>query len=438
MQLKKFLYLAGLSLISLPYYSNAQSGPNPARHNKKTPSELATGGNFKGAAIAIDKLGAGRAEKDKEVLYNYARTYAQAGEKTKALKLLNQAIDRGFLAINRVKEDDALKTALGSSGMEQVLSRMRQLSAPYISGKAVLSKAEKEEIFKLALAGLDKFYFDPKVGKEMTDDLNRMFYKEGHFDQIDTLSKFTGELVKYFRKKTNDKHFYIGVDRGQVSERVPNLSVTTPEERNFGFREVAVRNGNIGYIRWDECIAGPEAYKTAESALNLMRNTRAVVIDISRNGGGNGEISTFLYHYLFKPEDKRFETLLIKKCKGEDEWRRSEPPVAPLSASPNLGDKPIYVVISGNTFSAAEYFAFMMKELDRATIIGKNTGGGGNPVNMIRNGRYMMYVPTCQITTNEGKSLEGKGVAPDIEFKTEDWSKELMEVVNDDLKKQGK
>ncbi|HKG08373.1 MAG TPA: S41 family peptidase, partial [Pedobacter sp.] len=214
----------------------------------------------------------------------------------------------------------------------------------------------------------------------------------------------------------------------------PNLNLTTPEERNFGFAEVALREGNIGYLRWNECIAGPEAYKSAQSALMLLRNTRAIIIDISENGGGNGEISTFLYHYLFKPDDKRFETMLIKKCKGEPDWHRSEPPVESLPGGPDLGDKPIYILTSEHTFSAAEYFAFMMKELKRATIIGKNTGGGGNPVNLTGDGRYIMYVPVCQITTKEGKSLEGKGVAPDIEFVTEDWQKEMMKIVNPDLK----
>jgi hypothetical protein len=398
---------------------------------------MAQDGKFKEAALAIDKVASGGAALNPEVRFQYAHIYAEAGEKAKSAKMLNQAIDEGFWSINRVKEDQALKTLLGSTGMDKVLTRMRELAAPYTSGKAILTKEEKRSVINLAQSGLDAFYFDTKLAKEMSAELDRMF-KDGYFDKTDSVSTFTNEIVKYFRKKTNDKHFYIGVDRGELSERVPNLNLTTAEERNFGFREVAIRNGNIGYIRWDECIAGSEAYKTAQSVLTLMRNTRAIVIDISANGGGNGEISTFLYHYLFKPDDKRFETLLIKKCKGEPDWHRSEPPVAPLAGGPDLGDKPVYIVTSGNTFSAAEYFAFMMKELKRATIIGKNTGGGGNPINILGNGKFIMYVPTCQITTNQGKSLEGKGVAPDIEFTSKDWTKEIMDVVNADLKKTGK
>lgn len=435
--MKKLTCIAVVALSLTAQLSYAQSRKRGAGNNITEAEILARDGKYKEASVSIDKVIKSGAIMPPPMLYSYARTYALAGDKSKSVQMLDKAIDKGFWNINRIKEDEALRKTLGDGEVNKAVTKIRTLAAPYLSGKAVLTREEKKSIIELAQSGLKAYYFDTAKGNEMSADIKRMF-DGGYFDRIDTLSAFSRELTNYFRNKTNDKHFYIGLNRNAVSERVPNLSVTTPEERNFGFRDVAVRQGNIGYIRWDECIAGPEAYKTALSALNLLRNTRAVIIDISGNGGGNGEISTFLYHYLFKPEDKRFETLLIKKCKGEPEWHRSEPPVAPLEGGPDLGDKPIYVLTSGNTFSAAEYFAFMMKELHRATIIGKNTGGGGNPVNMLSNDRYIMYVPTCQITTTEGKSLEGKGVAPDIEFTTQDWAKEQMEVVNADLKAKGK
>lgn len=403
----------------------------------KIADQMAKDGKYKQAAAALDEVTKTGITLPPEMLYEYARTYAKAGDRTKSVSILDQAITRGFWAINTIKDDGELKNALGSTKVDSILTRIRSITAPYLSGKAVLTREEKKSLIDLAERGLQTHYFNTTLAHEMSAELRRMF-NNGSFDHIDTLTAFSDTLTSYLRKKTSDKHFYIGLDYGAIAERVPNLNLTTPEERNFGFREVAVREGNIGYIRWDECIAGPEAYKTAQSALTLLRNTRAIIIDISGNGGGNGEISTFLYHYLFKPEDKRFETLLIKKCKGETEWHRSEPPVEPLPGGPDLGDKPVYVVTSGDTFSAAEYFAFMMKELKRATIIGKNTGGGGNPVSLAGDGKFMMYVPTCQITTNEGKSLEGKGVAPDIEFHTENWEKEQMDVVNADLKKKEK
>lgn len=437
MSLKKFRYLIVFTAYIFSCYSCTRSPQKNRLDDKQIVEDMFYQGNFKEAAFAIDRVISSDTLIPPETLYQYARIYAEAGNKAKSVKLLNKAIDKGFWSINQLKEDKELDTALGHTVVEQALKKMRAIVAPYTNGTAILSGKEKQAVIKLAQQGLKTFYFDVKSANEMSDELPRM-YNEGFFNGKDSLSVFTAELLKYFRKKTNDKHFYIGVDQNELTERIPNLNLTNPEERNFGFREVAVREGNIGYIRWDECIAGHEAYKTAQNALNLVRHTRAIIIDISANGGGNGEISTFLYHYLFKSADKRFETLLIKKCKGEVSWHRSEPPLEPLSDGPDLGDIPLYIVTSVNTFSAAEYFAFMLKELKRATIIGKNTGGGGNPINLIGDRRFIMHVPSCQITTTTGKSLEGKGVSPDIEFVTQDWSKELMEVVNRDLKMKGK
>lgn len=394
-------------------------------------------GKYKEAAAAADQLRKQHGEASAKETYTFSRAYAQAGEKDKALACLNEAIDKGFWRVNNIKEDAVLRKALDGPALDGALERARAKAQPYLKGIAPITQADKEKIVAMVRKGLKNTYFDTAVAREMSYELKRML-DGGFFNAIDTSAVFLREITNYLRAKTNDKHFYVGIDRNALAERVPNESVTTPAERNYGFREVTVKAGNIGYIRWEECIAGPEAYKTAQSALNFLRNTRAIVIDISRNGGGSGNISTFLYHYLFAQDDKRFETLLIKKCRGEAEWHRSEPTVAPLPGGPSLGDKPVYVVTSGRTFSAAEYFAFIMKELGRATIIGENTGGGGNPVSLMTEDNYVFYIPVCQIKTTENKSLEGKGVAPDIILTTNDWQQEMLEKVTADLKSKGK
>ncbi len=43
-------------------------------------------------------------------------------------------------------------------------------------------------------------------------------------------------------------------------------------------------------------------------------------------------------------------------------------------------DKPVYVLTSGRTFSAAEEFTFDLRNHERATVVGDTTGGGGHTV----------------------------------------------------------
>ena len=58
---------------------------------------------------------------------------------------------------------------------------------------------------------------------------------------------------------------------------------------------------------------------------------------------------------------------------------RPDSPVPARTASPisgnKLADKPVYVLTSSRTQSAAEYFVYNLKMLKRATIVGETTAG---------------------------------------------------------------
>jgi hypothetical protein len=84
------------------------------------------------------------------------------------------------------------------------------------------------------------------------------------------------------------------------------------------------------------------------------------------------------------------------------------------------GDRlPLYVVVDGNTWSAAEYFAALLQDNQAATIIGQLTGGagcgytnGGIPVELI-NSKAAVRMPDCVRLRVDG-SNEVNGVTPDI------------------------
>ncbi len=124
---------------------------------------------------------------------------------------------------------------------------------------------------------------------------------------------------------------------------------------------------------------------------------------------------------------------MIKRCAHEENWYRSEVAYN-YEGGTNLFDMPLYVIIDSRTFSAAEYFAFITKEMKRGTILGEKTPGGGHPISstIIRN-KFQVYVPICEIRTKDGKDLEGQGVSPDVELTSEDWIKEAAEYVNKNL-----
>src|SRR5690606_34087222 len=79
-------------------------------------------------------------------------------------------------------------------------------------------------------------------------------------------------------------------------------------------------------------------------------------------------------------------------------------------------DKPLYILTSRRTFSGAEEFAYDLKNLKRATIVGDTTGGGANPggTRMVAP-RFEMFIPVGRVTSPvTGTNWEGVGVIPDL------------------------
>ncbi len=77
----------------------------------------------------------------------------------------------------------------------------------------------------------------------------------------------------------------------------------------------------------------------------------------------------------------------------------------------------VYVLVSGNTASAADNFTAVVSELDRVTVIGTNTGGeklGGQLMDCLPNSRLVyMFTPSLQFNS-DGTDNSLYGTAPDI------------------------
>ena len=88
----------------------------------------------------------------------------------------------------------------------------------------------------------------------------------------------------------------------------------------------------------------------------------------------------------------------------------------PYTPGRHFGEKPVYVLTSKNTFSAAEEFAYNLKTRQRATIIGETTGGGAHPGNVYRlHPHFDAVIPTGRaINPITGTNWEGRGVIPDV------------------------
>ncbi len=89
-----------------------------------------------------------------------------------------------------------------------------------------------------------------------------------------------------------------------------------------------------------------------------------------------------------------------------------------LAAVPGqrLADIPVVVLTGSTSFSAAEWMAFSLQRLGRATVIGEQTAGGAHPVTRVPiDDRFMLQVPFGEIRDPvKGEDFEGVGVTPDL------------------------
>lgn len=274
---------------------------------------------------------------------------------------------------------------------------------------------------------LAKQYFDRTMADHLTKELVKM---EGEKLFEGVSAEVAAQMITdMLRRETHDKHFNViaynvnPVNKQTALQKIPFTG---------GITSVKILKNNIGYIKWDACIAGQEALKKIRNALDSVAACKKLIIDITDNPGGDGTPSAFINQFLYKSKD--YQTLLIKKCTGETNWHQSEV-IFNYNDGPTFFNIPLFIIVSDRTFSAAEYFCFTAKEMKRAIILGKTTGGGGNPGNAMSfslsksETAFWMFIPNCQITTRAGHSIEGVGVKPDVELKTADWVNETVEYI---------
>ena len=288
---------------------------------------------------------------------------------------------------------------------------------------------EKDISFLIAVLPiqLKQQYFDKSKADILSNKLAEMERKK-LFEGV-TAEVAAQIVTDMLRKETNDKHFNV------VAYSVnPNPQQVQAQAKPFtaGISSVKILKDDIGYLKWDACIAGDEAFKKIRSALDSLAGCKQIIIDISENPGGDGSSSAFINQFFYK--SKAYQTLLIKKCTKDTDWHQSEV-IFNYSEGPSFFDIPLYIILSDKTASAAEYFAFTAKEMKRATILGKTSAGAGNPgIGMgtsLGNSKtaFWMFIPNCQIKTREGHSIEGIGVEPDKKLVTNDWVKETVDYI---------
>jgi C-terminal processing protease CtpA/Prc len=239
---------------------------------------------------------------------------------------------------------------------------------------------------------------------------------------------FAARLNDELRELSRDKHmgFHYSarpfmprpVNAPAPRDPVPGaISRDQADMLNCGFVKVEQLEGNIGYVKFDGFFDVDMCGETASAAMTFVAGTRALIVDLRENGGGSPAMVSYVSSYLFSRRTHLNDIWNRRTGRTEEFWTRDSVPGRRFG-----GEKPVFVLTSANTFSGAEEFAYNLKALKRATIVGEVTGGGAHPVGPRPVGNdFVIAVPHSRaINPITHTNWEGVGVEPDIKVPAAD------------------
>ncbi|MBR3691107.1 MAG: S41 family peptidase [Clostridia bacterium] len=168
--------------------------------------------------------------------------------------------------------------------------------------------------------------------------------------------------------------------------------------------------GKIAYIRIKEYADGVDT--EFEKQLQEMIDDGAVgyIFDMRNNGGGKLPVLLNILDRLL-PEGVMF---ISEDRYGNREEYNSD--AKHLSA-------PMTVLINRNTYSAAEYFAAVLQEYGKATVVGEKTTGKGYGQSTVKlSDGSALVISTIRYFTPQNRSLATTGCVPNVAVELADPS----------------
>jgi hypothetical protein len=177
---------------------------------------------------------------------------------------------------------------------------------------------------------------------------------------------------------------------------------------NHGITELKVLPGNIRYMNLTGFFWGGKATAEAyDNAIRFLKDGDAAIIDLRHNGGGSPDAVQYLVSHFLEPNRP-----IVTFYMGANKVDRLSS-LASLPAGRLVG-KPLYVLTSGMTASAAEEFTGHIAGFKLGEVIGETTAGAGfrNEFFPIAGGYAISVSVGRAVLASTGKDWEGVGIAP--------------------------
>jgi hypothetical protein len=286
-----------------------------------------------------------------------------------------------------------------------------------------LSAADKAAAVDLLAQRLSDKYVYAEEGNKMAAAIREHLLK-GDYEKAATDAEFAALLTAHVQAAHPDKHLSIRYALNAPPDRPrPSLNHGAPAEMqkrmtevgqymNFGLEKVERLPGNIMYLKLNGFFEANIGKAAATAAMNLAANGNAMIIDLRDNRGGDPRMVAHVASYLLGDTKVHLSDIYFR-AENETNSFWSDPAVPGVRFG---ADKPVYVLTSRETFSAAEDFTYNLQAIKRITVVGETTGGGAHPVQPFRiDPNLVAVIPVGRsINLITKGDWEGTGVKPDV------------------------
>lgn len=196
----------------------------------------------------------------------------------------------------------------------------------------------------------------------------------------------------------------------------PSSKCTWPDKGSSQFKMLP---GDIAYLAVNQ-LEDDNGAKTMRDHFAAIAQAKALIVDVRKNGGGS---SSEGYAILSMLTNKPFQNSSQRMLDYKPSYRASGdvpgwwkiPPSEVSPDSVHFFSKPIIVLTSTMTFSAAEDFVVAFDAMHRGTLVGETTGGStGQPLIFKLPGGGFARICTKDDSYPDGRVFEGVGVPPQI------------------------
>lgn len=290
------------------------------------------------------------------------------------------------------------------------------------AAESPLTPRQRAQAIEDIAAAFEQTYVFPDVGDTVARDL-RSRRERGEYDRITASRELAARLSQDIGAICRDSHTEVAYMEEDQLAQAPPASPAAAKQReearrararadNFGFAEPRRLDGNIALIRFDSFYPAADAAPFVQRIMSGVAGADALILDLRENGGGSPQLIAVLASYLYDDTPVHLYDQYDRRL-----GTRHEAWTDPGVPGERFGSrKPVYILTSAQTFSAAENLAYTLQKLGRAKVVGERTRGGahgafGRPVTS----HLVPMIATRRVIHAVTKSdWDRVGVVPDV------------------------